>query len=186
VSGILELANASTEKILANVSPDELALASPCTSWQVRDVVNHVVGNNFWFEAIARDGVAPDRPSNIAPDETTGDYLARFQAGSAGAVAAFAAAGDSVVDLGFAQMPASVFILMASADQLVHGWDLATATGQAGELDPEVAAQCLAFYEQAIADQMRGPDGAAPFGPRVATSSADPVAQLVAFSGRTA
>jgi len=74
---------------------------------------------------------------------------------------------------------------MASADQFVHGWDLAKATGQATDLDPELAAELLGFYRQAIADGMRGPDPQAPFGPLVTTASADPVAQLVAFSGRT-
>src|SRR6185295_15382997 len=94
---ILERADASTEKILAKVSQDQLELASPCMSWQVGDVVNHIVGNNFWFEAIARDGVAPDRPNNAAPDETGGDYVERFGEGSAKAVAAFAAAMDSTL-----------------------------------------------------------------------------------------
>ena len=67
---ILERANVSTEKILAKLSQDQLTLASPCMSWQLGDVVNHIVGNNFWFEVIAVDGVAPDRPNNAAPDET--------------------------------------------------------------------------------------------------------------------
>jgi len=105
-SEILERANASTGKILANVSPSHLALASPCASWQVRDVLNHTVGNNSWFEAIAREGVAPDRPNNAAPDETGGDYVERFRNSSAQAVAAFESAMDKTLDLGFAQMPA--------------------------------------------------------------------------------
>lgn len=182
---ILERANASTAKILANVSANQLTLASPCASWQVRDIVNHVVGNNFWFEGITLNGVAPERPDNAGPDETSGDYVARFRAGSTRAVAGFASAGDKVVDLGFAQMPASVFILMASADQFVHGWDLAKATGQSTDLDPDLAADLLAFYQQAIPNEARGPDPAAAFGPAITTNSADPVAQLVAFSGRT-
>jgi uncharacterized protein (TIGR03083 family) len=82
-------------------------------------------------------------------------------------------------------MPASIFILMASADQFVHGWDLARATGQATDLDPELAAQFLEFYRSAIADEFRGPDMVAPFGPLVTTMSGDPVAQLVAVAGRT-
>jgi uncharacterized protein (TIGR03086 family) len=181
---ILEQANASTEKILANISASQLALASPCASWTVRDVVNHVVGNNFWFEALARDGVAPDRPNNAAPDETGSNYVERFREGSAGAVSAFASAMDKTLDLGFAQMPGSVFVLMASADQFVHGWDLAKATGQEADLTPDLAADFLSFYQQAIAAEFRGPDGAAPFGPIVTTDKTDPVAQLIAFSGR--
>jgi uncharacterized protein (TIGR03086 family) len=182
---ILERANASTAKILENISPDQLSGGSPCTSWQVRDVVNHIVGNNFWFEAIARDGVAPDRPDNTAPDETAGDYVARFSEGSARAVTAFEAAMDRTLTLPWGPMPASVFILMASADQFVHGWDLAKATGQSTALDPELANEFLAFYRSAIADAFRGPDTVAPFGPLVATTSGDPVAQLAAVAGRT-
>lgn len=182
---ILERANASTENVLGNVSRDKLGLASPCASWHVSDVMNHVVGNNFWFEAIARGGVAPDRPDNASPDETEGDYLGRFREGSAKAVAAFEAAGDKALSLPWAQMPASVFIVMASADQFVHGWDLARATGQPADLDPELASDFLEFYRQAIADEFRGPDSAAPFGPLVTTTSPDPVDQLVAITGRT-
>lgn len=182
---ILERANASTGKVLANIGPGQLTLASPCASWQVSDVVNHLVGNNFWYEAIARDGVAPDRPNNAKPDETGGDYFSRFQEGSANAVAAFGAAMDKTLSLPWAKMPAPVFLLLASADQFVHGWDLAKATGQSADLDPELAAQFLDFYRQAIADEFRGPDPAAPFGPLVATTSDDVVAQLVALTGRT-
>jgi uncharacterized protein (TIGR03086 family) len=181
---ILARANASTEKVLANVSRDQLDLASPCASWRVRDVVNHLVGNNFWFEAIARDGTAPDRPDNAAPDETNGDYLARFQEGSTGAVAAFEAAMDRSLTLPWAEMPASVFVVMASADQFVHGWDVAKATGQLAALDEDLAPEFLAFYRQAIADEFRGPDPEAPFGAAVTTAAADPIAQLVAITGR--
>jgi uncharacterized protein (TIGR03086 family) len=181
---ILERANASTEKILANVTRDQLTLASPCASWQVRDVVNHVVGNNFWFEAIARDGVAPDRPNNAAPDETAADFAELFRQGSTRAVAAFVAAMDATLHLPWGDMPASVFILMASADQFVHGWDLARATGLPTDLDEELASQFLEFYRSAIADEFRGPDAVAPFGPLVSTTSDDPVAQLAAVAGR--
>jgi len=182
---ILERASASTEKVLANVTRDQLTRGTPCASWQVRDVVNHLVGNNFWFEAIARDGVAPDRPDNASPDETSGGYAERFRAGSTNAVAAFDSAMDKTLNLPWGPMPASVFIVMASADQFVHGWDLARATGQPTDLDPELAAQFLDFYRQAIVDEYRGPDRAAPFGMAVTTTSSDPVAQLVAISGRT-
>jgi len=182
---ILARANASTEKVLANVSRDQLDLTSPCASWRVRDVVNHLVGNNFWFEAIARDGTAPDRPDNAAPDETTGDYMARFHQGSAAAVAAFEPAMHKSLMLPWAEMPASVFIVMASADQFVHGWDVAKATGHLSDLDADLAPEFLAFYRQAIADEFRGPDPEAPFGATVTTASADPIAQLAAITGRT-
>src|SRR5689334_25003258 len=109
---ILAQANASTEKLLANIRPDQLTLATPCASWQVRDVVNHLVGNNFWFEAIARDGAAPDRPDNAAPDETGGAFAERFCEGSTKAVAAFEAAMDRSMTLPSAPIPAADFTIM--------------------------------------------------------------------------
>jgi uncharacterized protein (TIGR03086 family) len=184
----LEQANASTEKILANITPDQLGLATPCASWTVKDVINHIAGNNFWFEAIARDGVAPDRPDNAAPDVTGGDFLGTFTAGARRAVDAFSADGvlDSTLQLPWSPMPGGAFELMASTDQFVHGWDLAKATGQSTDLDPELAAQFLAFYRAALTEAFRGPDVQAPFGALVEVpTSADPVAQLVAFLGRT-
>ena len=72
-------------------------------------------------------------------------------------MAAFASAGDKTLNLPWASMPAPAFLLMASTDQFVHGWHLAKATRQATDLDPELAADLLAFYRQAIADEFRGP-----------------------------
>jgi uncharacterized protein (TIGR03086 family) len=179
------VANETVHKVMSNVSRDQLALATPCASWTVRDVVNHLVGNTFWFEAIARDGVAPARPDNAAPDETSGDYVGRFREGAAGAVAAFDAAMGKTLNLPWGPMPASVFVVMASADQFVHAWDLARATGQDVDFDSDLAAQFLGFYRQALVDEYRGPDQLAPFGALVTTQSTDPVAQLVAITGRT-
>lgn len=43
-----------------------------------------------------RDGFAPDRPDNAAPEETSGDFAGRLRVGSARAVSAFDAATTSV------------------------------------------------------------------------------------------
>ena len=183
----LERATASTEKILASISRDQLDLPTPCASWKVRDVVNHIAGNGYWFEAIASTGMAPERPDNAAPDVTGGDYLGSFTDGARRAIAAFSAPGalDKALALPWAEMPASLFIMMASTDQFVHGWDLAITTGQSADLDEELAGRFLDFYRPALPDAFRGPDPQAPFGRAVTVpASAGVVAQLVAFLGR--
>ena len=43
-------------------------------------------------------------------------------------------------------MPADLFVVMAAADQFVHAWDLATATGETADLDPDLAAQFVDVY----------------------------------------
>ena len=74
---------------------------------------------------------------------------------------------------------------MATNDVFAHGWDLASATGQATELDPALATLLLGQMKAFLPDAMRGPDGEAPFGPALpAPASASPAAKLAAFLGR--
>src|SRR5438105_4456578 len=86
----LERAFASTRQVLANVKPEELSDPSPCQSWSVREVINHVIGGSFWFAASVNDGKAPPIPDS---DFTAGDMVATYEDGIKQAVAAFGAPG---------------------------------------------------------------------------------------------
>jgi len=186
---LLERAIASTQTILSKVSPDQLEAATPCASWKVRDLVNHIVGSTYWFAATVETGVAPASEDDVGgPDVTGGNIMAAFADGSKQALAAFSAPGalDKMVKLPFGEMPGSAFVMMAANDEFQHGWDLAKATGQATDLDPELAGQLLGFVRAAIPDAFRGPDRQAPFGPVVPVpESASTPDQLAGFLGRT-
>ena len=80
-------------------------------------------------------------------------------------------------------MPGPALAGFTTLDILVHGWDLATATGQPADLDGRLAAHVLGFAEQALAT----PDSrAGRIGPAVHVAADIPVTQrLVAFLGRT-
>ena len=91
---LLEQAIASTEKILAKVSPDALDQSTPCASWKVRDLVNHIVGSTYWFAATVETGIAPASEDDVGgPDVTGGDIMAAFTDGSKRAIAAFSPPG---------------------------------------------------------------------------------------------
>jgi uncharacterized protein (TIGR03086 family) len=185
---LLERAVAGTREILSKVSPDQLDGTTPCASWNVRDLVNHIVGSTYWFAATVETGVAPASEDDIGgPDVTSGDVMAAFADGSRKAIDAFSAPGamEKTLKLPFGEMPGAAFVMMAANDQFQHGWDLAKATGQTTALDPELAGQLLGFAQAAIPDAFRGPDGKAPFGPAVPVSgSANEVDQLAGFLGR--
>ena len=103
------------------------------------------------------------------------------------AVKAFSAEGamDKPMQLPFGELPGSVFVLIASTDAFTHGWDLAKATSQSTDLDPTVAGQLLDAVQQFLPDDFRGPDGQAPFGPRVEVpDSASASDRLAGFMGR--
>jgi uncharacterized protein (TIGR03086 family) len=181
----LERAFASTRQVLSNVKPDQLDDPSPCQSWTVREVINHVIGGSFWFAGSVNDGKAPAIPDS---DFTSGDMVATYDDGIKQAVAAFGAPGamEKMVELPFGTMPGGFFIGLAQTDAFTHGWDIAKATGQSTDLDPELATQLLEGARAAIQPAFRGDDGIAPFGqeqqPPPNATEAD---KLAAFLGRT-
>jgi len=182
----LEMAFTSTRAIVATVTPDQLDLPTPCASWKVRNVINHLVGLSGWFGEGIRAGVTPPQPRET--DYTDGDFLAAYDDGIRASLAAFGAPGalDQTVKLPFGDFPGTMFLGLATNDTFTHGWDLAKATCQSTDLNPPLAEQLLAQARAAIPESFRGPDGTAPFGPIVDVADAAPAAdRLAAFLGRT-
>jgi uncharacterized protein (TIGR03086 family) len=182
---LLDRAYAATGAVLANVTPDQLDLGTPCVSWRVRDLLNHVIAGGYFFAAVAT-GEEPT-PAADRPDYSAGDYHASFADGSAKALAAFRAEGAmaQIMKPPFGDVPGSVFVMIAAADVYTHGWDLARATGQRSELDPDVGEQLLAFAHGMMSDDFRGPDPTSAFGPPVEVPDDAPVAdRLAGFLGR--
>jgi uncharacterized protein (TIGR03086 family) len=179
----LEQAISSTRTVLAAVTPDQLDADTPCSSWKVRDLVNHIVGGQYFFAA----GAEGNPPTAAAGDFAAGDFVAAFDESSAKCVAAFQGEGvmTKMLTLPFGQMPGAAFVGLAATDTFTHGWDLAKATGQVTDLVPDLAAQLLAGAKQAISPAFRGPEPA-PFGPeQQAPAGASKADQLAAFLGRT-
>ncbi|MEO5725235.1 MAG: TIGR03086 family metal-binding protein [Ilumatobacteraceae bacterium] len=180
----LEQAIRSTSKVLAGVQSDQLDASTPCASWKVSEVINHVVGGQYFFAAMASgDSLGSEPP----PDFASSDYAATFDRVAAATVTAFQSDGamDKTMHLPFGDLPGSAVVNLAATDTFVHGWDLACATGQDTNLDPELAAVLLAGARMSIPDSFRGADGQAPFGAeQVAPSGATNADKLAAFLGR--
>jgi uncharacterized protein (TIGR03086 family) len=180
----LDQAIESTKAVLANVRPDQLSADTPCASWKVSDLINHIVGGQYFFATAANGEPLSTDP---APDFSAADFNSAFAAGNEQCLAAFGADGamEKIMHLPFGDMPGSAFVGLAAVDTFIHGWDLARATGQNSDLNPELAAGLLAGARMAIAPAFRGPDGKAPFGPELtAPDGASNADQLAAFLGR--
>lgn len=180
----LAKAFASTRAILANVTPDDLDKPTPCRSWKVRDVINHVVGGSHWFGLSTEAGVAPELP---VTDFSQEDFVASFDQGVARTIAAFEAPGaqEKIVTLPFGQFPGAVFMGLATSDTFVHGWDIAKATGQSTDLDPALAAEIQQAAAMLVPDAVRG-DEPMPFAPvQEPPAGASAADKLAAFMGRT-
>ncbi len=182
-----ECAVASTAEIVKATPADMLDAPTPCTEWDVRALLNHVIGTLWLAEALFGDQAPryPMAPGSLPPADLAGGDPAAAYAEAAVAALAAAGAGDALTRLHrtpLGEMPGPGLAGFTTLDILVHGWDLARATGQPADLDGQLAAHVLGFAEQALAT----PESrAARIGPAVPVATGAPVTQrLVAFLGR--
>lgn len=182
---VLERACASTATVLAVVRAANFDLPTPCRSWSVKDVVSHLIGSAAAYAELAETGVMP--ADDAGAGHAAGDFSAAFARQAGRLVAGFSAPGamDKIMRMPFGGLPGSACAWIAAGDIFTHGWDLARATGQPSDLDPELAEWLLARIERLLPDTLRGPEGQAPFGPRVEVPHSAPAAdRLAAFEGR--
>ncbi|HEX6476700.1 MAG TPA: TIGR03086 family metal-binding protein [Acidimicrobiales bacterium] len=178
----LEGAFDSTGQVVAGIRPAQLSEPTPCKEWDVRTVLGHTTGVVTRFGWTARRETPPD---DARTDDVADDFSAAYCAAVASTLAAWAAPdaleGTCRLPNGM-ELPAPVAAGINATDTLVHGWDLARATGQVLILDPALATAALEFCRAAITDDIR--KGGA-FGAVVPVpDDASPSDQLVGFLGR--
>jgi uncharacterized protein (TIGR03086 family) len=137
---MLERAFAATCAEVDATAPEQLALPTPCADWDVRALVNHIIGGAYWYAEAMRDGVSPPLDGGD-DDHAAGDFRAEYAAGIRQALDAFGAPGalHGSVEFVGRPLPATTVLRLASLDTFVHGWDLAGALGRSTDLDPEIA-----------------------------------------------
>ncbi len=176
-----------TRRVVDNIEPGQLDNPSPCSEWTVRDVLNHITGGAEMFGLCVRDGDVPDAKLGelMTGDNLGSDYKGSFNRAADDAEAAFAIPGamDRIVKLPFGEMPAGMALNIAIFDVLTHAWDLAKATGQSTDFDPEVTATAFAIAQNMLNDDLRN---AGIFGPQVEVSESAPMTdRLAGLAGRT-
>jgi uncharacterized protein (TIGR03086 family) len=81
-------------------------------------------------------------------------------------------------------MSGPTYLMMRANEYLVHGWDLARATGQVADFPDDLCLPCVDMYRQILASRIREPGRG--FGIELPVASdAPPLDRLVAFFGRT-
>jgi uncharacterized protein (TIGR03086 family) len=169
-----------TQTLIAGVRPDQLGEPTPCAEWDVRALLAHVTGvvTNMGLGVSGQD-LLPD----VSALELAADPAAQFRDAAATTLAAWKANGlQGEVNVGAGPMPAAVAANINLLDTATHAWDIATATGQDGELPAEVAEMALAAAHMVVTDDIRkfaGFSDAQPVG-----GDASPTRQLAAYLGR--
>ncbi|AXK36051.1 TIGR03086 family protein [Streptomyces armeniacus] len=186
----LKEAAAVAERVARGVPAGPLDGRTPCAGWDLRTLLNHwILYTSHGLEHRAR--------RTRLPGELTGrDFASEpgwadaYAAQLARAVAAWAApeAWEGEVDLGFAAMPAEEIAGMVVKELVVHGWDVAAATGQELRCSDGLARCVLDVVERyaevyreydGFAEPVRLPDGSGPLERALALSGRDPAAGAV-------
>lgn len=161
--------------VISGVQPEQLDDPTPCGDFTVRGVLEHMIAGATDFAAAYRG----DAPVN----HDTGDPVADVQSALGGLAAAISAPGAlaRTVAAPFGDVDGETFARFVVLDGLVHGWDIATATGQSYAPPDELVAAVEAFAHTAL-DPLR--DGTTFADAVVPAPGATPIETLAAYTGR--
>jgi uncharacterized protein (TIGR03086 family) len=178
-------AMAATSRCIDGVRAEQLHAATPCAEWDVKQVVNHIVGENLWAAELLQGKTIAQVGTRLDGDLTGNDPAAAYRASVRAASEAIGAPGamETTCHLSFGDFSGADYAAQLFMDTLIHGWDIATATGQDTRMDPQLVEVCLPIARQ-MTTMARG-SGA--FGDELPVSSdADPQTRLLALVGRRA
>ena len=169
--------------VVDSIEPSQLPGPTPCTERDVSTLRSHTIG---WLDAFASGFADPDgrAPLEHSEDFAVDDAGAQVRAAAIRLAAAIAdGAGDRPLFIGTSSMPGAMSLSMILWEYLVHGWDLARATGQDWTPDTAAVEAALEFAPGMLTPDFQG-EGKA-FGPPVKVSAdAAPLDRLLGLSGR--
>ena len=131
------------------VYPDQWSEPTPCREWSVRDLVNHVVGEDRWTVPLVNGATLAD-----VGDSLDGDLLGDDPVGTAlkAASAAATAVADRLpaggnVHLSYGDVSIDDYVRELACDHLLHTWDLAVAIGADPRADPHLLTEAGLFLQ---------------------------------------
>jgi uncharacterized protein (TIGR03086 family) len=173
----------ATGRVVAGISGDQLDMATPDAEWDVRALLNHVVGGNLWAAELAAGRTIEQVGSRLDGDVIGTDPASSYDRSASAAAEAFEAPGalDAPCAVSYGPVPGSVYAGHRFVDVLIHGWDLAQATGQGTRLDPELVDACTEVLEPQV-EAFRAAGAIGPAVPVAEQASAQ--TKLLAMLGR--
>jgi uncharacterized protein (TIGR03086 family) len=167
----LEVSYGHLSTSIANVTAEQLDGTSQCSDWDLRAMLNHVLGGGMMFTIVNQGGSAGEDAGDVLGDDPVQACAQVAAANIAAWKAPGAMEGDRTYPFGTFPAPAALMINVGEVT--VHAWDVAKSTGQDATIDPEVAAMLWDFYNSIPLDAYRE-HGA--FGPEVPVDESAPVA----------
>jgi uncharacterized protein (TIGR03086 family) len=184
----LEPASRRMADLVTSVADDQLGAPTPCAAYSLGDLVDHVGGLSLAFTGAATKstGAAPGQgPSGDASRLGTA-WRTRIPRDLAGLAAAWhdPAAWTGMTQAGGVELPGAVAGAVALDELVLHGWDIARATGQAYEPDQASLEAVHGFLAQFAAPEQAAVRGNI-FGPVVPVPDDAPLLdRVLGLAGR--
>ncbi|MFG2820210.1 TIGR03086 family metal-binding protein [Kitasatospora sp. NPDC048365] len=173
------------EKLLQQVTPEQLDRATPCSEYTLRELLSHTVGGVHRIAYVGEGGHSQDVPAATG-EVGDGEWAATLGRARERAVAAWA--DDTKLDrpsaVPWGTVPGRFALGGYIMEAVTHTWDIAQVVAPATAFDDELALGALAIAQQVLPADQR--DENVPFGPvRPAPADATPTTRLAAWLGRT-
>ena len=171
--------------LVHQVPDDSWTGPTPCTEWDVRALVHHLVSEIAWTVPLLGGRSVTDVGDSLSGDLLGGDPVASWDAAAAEALAAVDTDGamELVIHLSRRDVTGEDYVFEVFNDLAIHGWDLARAIGADETLDPE---SVEIVYERMKPHEAEL-NSSGVFGSHIeAADGADLQTQLLAVFGRTA
>jgi len=177
-------AAAAVKRVISAVRDDQLGDPTPCTGTPVAGMLDHFAGLTIAFRLGAEKQPQDGAPRADA-EQLPADWRERLPRQLDALVAAWRQPGawEGITEVGGAKLPAAAMGVIALNEVLVHGWDLAVATGQPYDADPAAAQRCLQFARELAIGAPEVRNGM--YGPEVPVpDDADAFDRLLGQTGR--
>ena len=173
---------AAISELVDRIEPAHLHNPTPCTNFDVSDVLDHMIVLGGSFSYLFR-GLEPPEPQTRDDDGRV--PAAEFRKVMHDLLDAVHTEGalELTIASPVGEMPGDTFARLVAFDGFVHGWDIARATGLTWELPDEVVAVVDSFARTAVSDDLR--DGDTFKDATTPPALATPIERVAAFSGRS-
>ncbi len=130
----------AAEPIMRRVEVSELANETPCTQWNLHELLNHIANELAWVPPLLAGKTIAEVGSSLDgdlvdkhPREAWEKYRHEAE------VAAQGASLDSIVHLSYADVTVKYYLDEMATDIYIHTWDVAKAIGADFRIPPKIA-----------------------------------------------
>jgi uncharacterized protein (TIGR03086 family) len=180
----IEPATTTVARIVEAIRDDQLDGSTPCTKSTVGALLDHLDGLSQAFTAAARKTPLPGPPS-VDANHLAVDWRTSIPARLAELAKAWQDpdAWQGRTAAGGIDLPGEIAGVIALDEVVVHGWDIAVATGQDYDVEPALLAATHGFVQASVEENPDGTPGL--FGPPVPVAAdASPLDKLIGLTGR--